>query len=203
MTGALKGETTRSKRGVINKRLILTTSAAMFFERGYDRTTLDDIARTLSIKKPSLYYHFASKEDILLECITTAFNHLKEEMAQCDDPGLDGRRRVELFLRLYLDVISHDIGVSMVIADERAMSPEVRAIYHGHRRVVNQALESLIRAGVEDGSIFAPETRYTANAIFGMFNWISRWNGGGGQAADLSLLFDRYISIIFDGIGAK
>ena len=202
MAEALEPESTRPKRGVINKRVILETSAAMFFERGYDRTTLDDIARTLSIKKPSLYYHFSSKEDILLECITSAFDHLKAETVQCDDPGLDGRRRVELFLRLYLDVISHDVGVSMVIADERAMSPEVRAIYHAHRRVVNQALEDLIKAGVEDGSIVAPETRYTTYAIFGMFNWISRLNGSGEKSADLSLLFDRFISIIFDGIGS-
>lgn len=202
MGGKSAAKVTRPKRGTITKQVILDTSAVMFYEKGYDRTSLEDIASALSITKPSLYYHFTNKEEILLECITTANRNLMEDIARHDDVLLSGRKRVELFLRLYLDVISHDLGVSMVLSDDRVMSPEGREKYHGYRRVMNQALEDRLSAGVKDGSIVFPETRYAAYAIFGMFNWVAHRHLG-SKAVDLDALFDRFVSIIFDGIGAK
>jgi AcrR family transcriptional regulator len=64
------GQRRSRKRGTVNKDVIMGIASSMFRERGYDRTSLEDIASALSITKPSLYYHFSSKEDILLECIS-------------------------------------------------------------------------------------------------------------------------------------
>src|SRR5436190_22198533 len=89
------------RRGTMTRRVILDASAVMFHEKGYDRTSLDDIAKALSVTKPSLYYHFSNKEEILLECVTAAYVHLQEEIALRDNPDLSGRKRVEIFLRLY------------------------------------------------------------------------------------------------------
>lgn len=190
------------KRGTMTRRVILDTSAVMFHEKGYDRTSLDDIANALSVTKPSLYYHFSSKEEILLECVTAAYVHFQEEIALRDNLDLNGRKRIEIFLRLYLEVITNDLGVSMVIADDRVMSPEGRTRYSKLRRVLSGDLEDRIKLGIADGSIDVPETRLTTNAIFGMFNWVGHWNFGRRKVA-FEELFARFISVTFDGIGAR
>jgi AcrR family transcriptional regulator len=46
---------------------ILDIALELFTERGYDKTSLRDIAERLGTTKAALYYHFARKEDILLE----------------------------------------------------------------------------------------------------------------------------------------
>ncbi|HUA49124.1 MAG TPA: helix-turn-helix domain-containing protein [Solirubrobacteraceae bacterium] len=46
---------------------ILDIALELFSERGYDKTSLRDIAERLGTTKAALYYHFARKEDILLE----------------------------------------------------------------------------------------------------------------------------------------
>lgn len=202
MPTAATAKPARPKRGTINKRSILDAAALMFHEKGYDRTTLDDIASALSVTKPSLYYHFANKEEILIECVTAANEHLQAELKIQDDVSLNGRRRVEIFLRLYLEVISHDIGVSMVLADDRVMSGAGRERYNGFRRLMNTQLEDRIKAGVADGSIVAPETRLTTYALFGMFNWVGHWNFR-RKTVSLDEIFERFMSVAFDGIGAK
>ncbi|MEQ9661823.1 MAG: TetR/AcrR family transcriptional regulator [Parasphingopyxis sp.] len=202
MADSAETKPARRKRGTINKRLILDTSAGLFHEKGYDRTSLDDIAKALAVTKPSLYYHFPSKEDILLECVRTAYVKFEEEITRRDDLSLDGRRRAEIFLRLYLEIISNDIGVSMVLADDRVMSPEGRAQYNKWRRILNTDLEDRLKLGLKDGSIDAPETRLTTYAIFGMFNWVGHWNFR-RQSMSLDEIFDRFISVAFDGIGSK
>lgn len=202
MTTAAPAKSKRPKRGSINKRSILDAAALMFHEKGYDRTTLDDIAGALSVTKPSLYYHFSNKEEILIECVNAANEHLQAELLVLDDPTLNGRRRVEIFLRLYLEVISHDIGVSMVLADDRVMSGDGRDRYNGFRRLMNSQLEDRVKAGVADGSIDVPETKLTTYALFGMFNWVGHWNFR-RKAVSLDDIFERFMSVAFDGIGAR
>jgi len=56
----------RPPRGATRER-ILDVALELFTEQGYDKTSLREIADRLGITKAALYYHFARKEDILLE----------------------------------------------------------------------------------------------------------------------------------------
>jgi AcrR family transcriptional regulator len=51
------------------KAEIRTVALELFTERGYDATSLREIAEQLSITKAALYYHFRSKEDIILSLV--------------------------------------------------------------------------------------------------------------------------------------
>lgn len=57
----------RYGNGADTRRLILDVAAELFTERGYDKTSLRDIAERLDITKAALYYYFTRKQDILLE----------------------------------------------------------------------------------------------------------------------------------------
>jgi hypothetical protein len=56
----------RRTRGVTRVR-ILDVALELFNEQGYDKTSLREIAQRLGVSKAALCYHFARKEDILLE----------------------------------------------------------------------------------------------------------------------------------------
>jgi AcrR family transcriptional regulator len=53
---------------------ILTTAAALFGERGYDAVSLEDVAERLDVTKGSLYYYFASKDELVTAAIETLGN---------------------------------------------------------------------------------------------------------------------------------
>jgi AcrR family transcriptional regulator len=53
---------------------ILATAAALFGERGYDAVSLDDVADRLDVTKGSLYYYFASKDELVTAAIETLGN---------------------------------------------------------------------------------------------------------------------------------
>ena len=193
----------RAKRVTLNKRMILDASAILFNEKGYDRTSLDDIARALSVTKPSLYYHFTNKEDLLLECVDAAYEHFREEMALRDDIEGTGRSRVATMLRIYLEVMTHDVGVSMVIADDRVMSPAGRKRYNRLRRILNDELKDRIEAGVADQSLrIDGDVRLATFAIFGMFNWVGHWHFR-RKADELGDIFDNFMGVVLNGIGGK
>ncbi|MCX4984272.1 ScbR family autoregulator-binding transcription factor [Streptomyces sp. NBC_00572] len=53
-------------RAIRTRRAILESAAAVFAERGYERTTIGEILVRAGVTKGALYFHFASKEDLAL-----------------------------------------------------------------------------------------------------------------------------------------
>src|SRR6185436_17275852 len=59
---------------------ILATAAALFGERGYDAVSLEDVADRLDVTKGSLYYYFASKDELVTAAIETLGNEWTERL---------------------------------------------------------------------------------------------------------------------------
>ena len=57
---------------------ILATASQLFVQKGYEKTSMQDIARTAGISKGAIYHHFQSKEEIILKVM----QHLKELMVE-------------------------------------------------------------------------------------------------------------------------
>jgi AcrR family transcriptional regulator len=87
---------------------ILDIALDLFSERGYDKTSLRDIAERLGTTKAALYYHFARKEDILLELHLRLHEIGYDVLAQLDGLG-DAPAYVEAWPRLmdeFIDRVS-------------------------------------------------------------------------------------------------
>ncbi len=60
------------------ERQILDAAVAVFGERGYQTTSMDQVAERVGVTKPVLYTHFGSKHGLLLACIARARAELLE-----------------------------------------------------------------------------------------------------------------------------
>ena len=66
VTQAVKGNEAPTPEGKSTRERILDVALDLFIEKGYDKTSLREIAEQLGFTKAALYYHFANKEDILM-----------------------------------------------------------------------------------------------------------------------------------------
>lgn len=91
-------ETTPRRSGSDTKAEILRVALEQFTERGYDGTSIRDIAVALGITKSSLYYHFASKEAIVRALLDGRRSEIDELITWVDgqEPGPDLLRRAAL-----------------------------------------------------------------------------------------------------------
>jgi AcrR family transcriptional regulator len=84
------------------RRQLLAAAEQVFAERGYGGTTFEDIAARAQVTRPLLYGHFASLDEVYLECVRTAREELQQRLTEAMlAEGLAPRARVQAGLRAY------------------------------------------------------------------------------------------------------
>ena len=182
-----------------SRREELTRIAArLFAERGYQGTSLADLAEELGVQKPSLYHHIESKEDLLWEVAwegAEAF-HGALDTVPADAPATE---RIRLALRAHLGVVAGQLDVATVFVREwRHLSGERRDRFVAERRRYEERIRDLFREGVEGSELRTDLDVPTAALLFlSAANWAYTWLRPG---ADTDALADRLYAVLLDGM---
>ena len=134
---------------------ILTVSAKLFMEKGYEHTTLQDIIDDLGgLTKGAIYHHFKGKEEILLAIADRMGEQTEEWMrAIRDDPGLTGAEKLRRMFRASLG--NSDQTDLFVLAPNMLKNPKLMAILLESMMgdVLPNYMEPVLREAVADGSV--------------------------------------------------
>jgi AcrR family transcriptional regulator len=165
----------RRRDQATKREAILQTSAQLFLEKSYGRTSLNDVAEMLEITKPALYHYFRNKEEILVECYRLGTAMIGESLDQIAKQCGTGLEKVEAFIRTYANLMTVNFGRCVMRLDEGDLSSAARAEVRSHKRKIDRRLRSFIQEGIEDGSIAPYDPKMAAFAIAGAVNWICMW----------------------------
>ncbi len=173
-------------------------AARLFAERGYQGTSLADLAESLGVQKPSLYHHIASKEDLLWAVASEGADafHAALDAVPAAVPAAD---RIRLALRAHLSVVAGQLDVATVFVREwRYLGGERREAFVAERRRYEQRIRDLFREGVDGSELRTDLDVQTAALLFlSAANWAYTWLQPG---ADTDALADRLYAVLFDGM---
>jgi len=186
----------------LKREAVILAAARAFRERGYHNTSLDDLAASLKVTKPTLYLYVLNKESILFECFRAGLAQIQATLDDCERAEGPARERLFGFIRGYAAAIVGDFGWCMLRAEDQhlgaAMSRRIKLLKGG----IDRRMRALIEAGVADGSIRPCDTRMTAFALAGALNWMGHW-----YRDDASLkpqeIADRFIDVFNRGLRGR
>jgi len=181
------------------RRLLLETAARMFNEAGYERTSLTEIARAFNITKASLYYYIENKEDILFSISKASLDGLKNSLDATRAGHACGRDQLLAFLTEYIKLMQTDFGKCLVTSNKMALSEESRGILREDRKLIDEAVRSIISGGVDDGSLVSSSPKFTTFAIFGAINWMCFWHREGDGFSNEEIT-ERFLQFFLEGI---
>jgi AcrR family transcriptional regulator len=182
-----------------SRRDELTRAAArLFAERGYQGTSLADLAAAVGMQKPSLYHHIDSKEDLLWEIAwdgAQAF-HAALDALPAAEPALE---RIRLALRAHLAVVSEQLDLATVFLREwRYLEGERRERFGAERRRYEERFRELFREGVDASDLRTDlDAAAAALLVLSAANWAYTWLRPG---ADTDQLADRFFVVLLDGM---
>jgi AcrR family transcriptional regulator len=189
----------RRGRPGYDRQALLTVAVAVFNERGYDGTSMEDLSRRLGIAKSSIYYHVDGKEDLLRMALDRALDGLfsvAEQAAARDEPAID---RLEHLVRGSVAVLADRLPyVNLLLRARGNTATERRAL--ARRRQFDQIVADLVVQAERDGDIRPDvDPAVTARLLFGMVNSIVEWYRPGRRRAGDGLA-DAVCAVAFDGL---
>lgn len=156
---------------------IVEQAMRLFAQRGYDGTTLQDIADAVGLSRPNLYNYVKSKEELLVAMVEattqSAADSLREIRLRTD---IDSTEKLRLLVHtLVLRRAEQPAQFRTLDRSEQALPPEIAEKHLQGRRAVLNEITSVIEEGITAGRFRPVDARITALSIIGMCNWVAWW----------------------------
>ncbi|WP_370229501.1 TetR/AcrR family transcriptional regulator [Cognatishimia sp.] len=204
--GGAQGATTTSpfKRDALRMRkvdYIRQVASDQFNRKGFDATSLDDVADIIGISKPSIYYYYKNKSELLLDCYTRTLDICEALADEAQARGGTALDKLCFFTRelIYLNCAHGSIAiVSEISSVPEAMVDALRK----RNTALTEKLLKMTKDGVADGSMRANIGKPTIYFIMGGVNWIPRWHREDGSMTP-DALADSYTEFLMHGVAAE
>jgi len=181
--------------------MVIDAAVRVFNRRGYEASSMEDVARETGLTKSSLYYHVASKEELLARALERAFEPL---LAILEEPGAKNGTA--------LDRLRHIVHRSVTITLEFVQEVELLQRIKGNtrternaldwRRRMDRAVARLVGEAARAGEIRPDiEPHLLTRLIFGMSNSITQWYRPQGRLGAAGIAA-AVCAMVFEGIAA-
>ncbi len=195
---AVAGSARRGRPGY-DREGVLDAAVALFNERGYDATSVADIAQRLGLTKSALYHHFPSKEALLELALGRALDSLEAALDQPRPPGTPAVTVLREVFRGATDALVQHLPYVTLLLRVRGNGP-VERVALGRRRAFDQRVTALVAEAQSDGEIRDDvDAAVVARLIFGMINSVVEWYRPDGPI-DGSRLGHDIVAVALDGL---
>ncbi len=188
-----------NRRGEKTSDEIRSVALDLFYKRGFQATTLRDIAAKVGIQVGSLYNHMASKGDLLFEIMETVMlDLLDDQRLVVQTPDVVERMRLLVYHHVkFHGERARDVFVGN--SELRSLTRPQRARVVALRREYELMFQSELEDGIRQRKFRPVDVQVTAYAIIAMATWVSAWYSPRGRLS-LEEIAEIYTAMVLRGI---
>ena len=178
---------------------LLDAAVAVFIERGYEATSVEEIAGRLGVTKSAVYHHVPSKGELLRLALDRALDALfavTAEPGATTGPAID---RLEHLVRGSVRVLAAELPFVTLLLRLRGNTDVERAAL-ARRRRFDRIVTDLVRAAEEEGDVRPDvDPALTSRLLSGTVNSLTEWYRPDGDLSP-DALADAVVATTFDGL---
>lgn len=163
---------------------VLAAAAGCFMRRGYEATSMDDVAEALGATKGRVYHHFRSKPELFFEVYRRAMAILLDGAADQEKGGGDAAARLTRVSRVHVLSMmetqtfqrSLTLGADLyrfgeASGEHKPVLEELMDI----RRTYENVFRRLFEEGAAEGTLRPLDASLAMRTILGALNWVAIW----------------------------
>ena len=187
----------------VKREALMHAAVKMFNQKGFHATSLDEVAHSLKISKPTIYHYLGNKEQILMTCLEAGVAHLLQAAKQVEQQHYDGATRIRQFLSLYGSRILDDFGRCVILTPDEVLSPEAQSQLHAQKRQVHQAFVNMLQQAMQEGAISQQHhPKLLAVTLTGAMNSAANWYRVDGELSGEELV-KQMVDILMQGLNIR
>ena len=155
-------------------------AAEVFHRKGYDNTSMNDIAEAVGLTKAGLYHHVPSKESLLFTILDYGMDmaeaYVVDPLEAIGDPVRRLKKMIELHLKLILE--GRKLAVTGLLHECQGLSRPHQAKINRRKKQYVRLVTGLVSEVMQESNGKAAEPadpKVAALALLGMLNWTYQW----------------------------
>ncbi len=182
---AQKGSGLKEEISDFKRRRIREEASHLFFELGYEGTTIDAIAQRLDVTKPFIYSYYKNKSELLYDICRTGIALSLEAMDHaCDGEKTPTERLRQLVDRVLRIIIDYQEYIVVYEREEKNLDVKQAREIRELRSLFDHRLAEILKAGNANGEFTIHDPVLTATTIGGMITWVSFWYSPKGRRSE-------------------
>ena len=175
------------------KEKILRASSKMFFERGFDRTSMRDLAEATRLTTAGLYYYIKSKKKLLIEVDEFLLNEFEERVFLTPKWEKDPRRRIRQFIGNVIDLVLDAPEMHSIMMEKAFLRGEIKRVSRPKRKELVKRTEAFLIQLRKDGEATEDidkeiDITVATFSLIAIVNWISLWFDPKGRISKQQLI---------------
>ncbi|NKQ58978.1 TetR/AcrR family transcriptional regulator [Amycolatopsis sp. K13G38] len=184
-------------------RRLLSAATRLFAQRGYDRTSVQEIVAAAGVTKGAMYHYFGSKDDLLSEIygrVLRLQTEQLEKVATTEAPVLERLRRAAA--DVVVSTIENLDDTTIFMQSMHLLSPEKRRSVRAERRGYHERFRSLIEEGQRAGVFRGDKPAdIVVDFFFGSVHHLGSWYRDDGELSARQVA-EHYADLLLDGLRA-
>jgi TetR/AcrR family transcriptional regulator, cholesterol catabolism regulator len=187
----------KSKRDIITER-----AAVLFREKGYNATSMRDLAEAIGIEAPSLYNHIGSKSELLQDLCFKVADLFLTNMNEVEKSPASAGWKMEHLIRFHIKVmLTHYEMVYIAEHEWKQLSEPYLTDYKNRRREYRNRFAAIISGGIKKKEFKPVDPGVAVLTILSAINGIEHWHQSRKQIAPEALEND-IITMLLQGLVA-
>ncbi len=191
----------RPRQQAYSLQELLAVAAQEFLRRGYDATSMEDLARATGRAKSSIYHHVSGKEELLRLAVSRALDALFAVLDEAEAREGKAVDRLEDVLRASVRVLVAELGYVTLLLRVRG-NTEAERWALSRRREFDRRLTAIVTRAVAEGDLRGDiEPALVTRLAFGTVNSLVDWLRPGGRHTRQQVE-DALVAVVLEGLRA-
>lgn len=192
-----------SKRATARDR-IMRAAEALFAERGFEATSIGEIALRAHVNRALLYYYFEHKEDLYHQLLQEGVEKLRAAVLTAINTTTSARDAVRTFLQGYLQLAHHNPGLVRIVYREivgaQRGDEQSQSLVRQFMQTIAQ-MEQVLQRGIHNGELIPHDTSKSVYLLLGMVNVFVTLAYLGQTSYPTEETVDHIMHVFFEGLG--
>lgn len=155
---------------------VINVAIELFARRGFQATSIRDIAEVLGLKAGSLYSHIASKDDLLWEIVDLAAERFFAAARPIVASDLVTTEKLSRLMAAHVKVITDNLDAAAIYSTEwRHLGDDRRRTFAARRDEYEGIVRDLVLGCIHEGHFAAVDEKFATLLILSSINWIYQW----------------------------
>jgi len=182
-------------------RTILETAARLIRERGYEGTSMQEIAAACQLTKAGLYHHIQNKEQLLFAIMNYGMDLFENQVLERVKDIADPVERLSACMRRNIELVTRGAckEVIIILHEHATLTGEAREYIDRRKKLYVRFLESTFAEAVKLGRMRPVDPTIVAFSFLGMVLWVYKWFKPDGRLTE-DQIADGMVALFLNGV---